>query len=113
MSLRVNPQLLNQSFDYYEFKEEDMWGALSFLEPVTVKQVRIDEAPGTVAIASDVPRVVSQAIAFAYASDTTPFLEFKRRSKVVTKNGEYIINKIVKVNEPSQDKLWSVELELV
>jgi len=113
MSLRVNHKLLNQSFDYYEFEKEDVWAATTYKDPVTVKHVRIDEAPETVVIASDVPRVVCRAVAFAYASDTTPFLEFKRRAKVVTKNGEYIINKVVKINEPSQDKLWSVELELV
>jgi len=109
MALRVNPRLLTQSFDYYEFEDEDSWATSSFKEPIAIKNVRIDEAIETVGV----NRVVCKAIAFAYASDTTPFLEFKRRSKVVTKNGIYIINKVVRINEPFADKLWSVELELI
>lgn len=99
MALRINPRLLNQSFDYYEFMDIDIWGKASYKDPLTIKNVRIDEGVN--------------GIIFAYASEATPFIKFKRRSKVVTKNGTFIINKIVKINEPFEDKLWSVELELI
>ena len=113
MALRINPKLLKQSFDYYEFAGVDPWASSSYLEPITVKNVRIDEMPEVVQLSSNIYQVAYRAIAFIYASDTTPFFEFKRRSKIVTKNGTYTINRIVKVNEPFQDKLWSVELELI
>ena len=113
MALRINPNLLTQSFDYHEFEDKDSWATSSYKEPITVKNVRIDEALETAQVVAGVSRVVCKAIAFAYASDTAPFLEFKRRSKIVTKNGIYTINKVVKINEPFEDKLWSVELELI
>ena len=113
MSLRIDKHLLNQSFDYYEFEKEDTWASSSYKESITVNNVRIDENQEIVQISSGVSRVVCSAIAFIYVSDTTPLPEFKRRSKVVTKNGSYIINKIIKINEPFADKLWSVELELI
>jgi len=113
MALRINPKLLNQSFDYCEFEGEDIWATSSYKEPITIKNVRIDETLETAPISVGISRVVCKAIAFVYASDTTPFIEFKRRSKIVTKNGIYMINKVVKINEPFEDKLWSVELELV
>jgi len=113
MALRINPHLLTQSFDYHEFEGEDSWATSSYKEPITVKNVRIDETLEIAQISVGVNRVVCKAIAFVYASDTIPFLEFKRRSKIVTKNGIYTINKVVEINEPFEDKLWSVELELV
>ena len=113
MALRINPRLLNQSFDYHEFEEKDAWATSSYKEPITIQNVRIDETLETAPISTGISRVVCKAIAFIYASDTTPFIEFKRRSKIVTKNGIYTINKVVKINEPFEDKLWSVELELI
>jgi len=96
MALRVNPRLLVHSFEYHEFVKTDKWSKPTYQEPITVKNVRIDGN-----------------IAFCYASDTTPFIDFKRKSKIVTPNGSYLIDKIVNVNEPFTDKLWSVELELI
>ena len=113
MSLRINPRLLTQSFDYHEFEKADTWATPSFKEPITIKHVRIDETLETAQISTGISRVVCKAIAFVYASDTIPFIEFKRRSKIVTKHQIYTINKVVKINEPFKDKLWSIELELV
>ena len=96
MALRINPQLLINSFEYHEFESADTWSKPTYKEPITVNNVRIDDN-----------------IAFCYISDTTPFLEFKRKSKIITQNGSYTIDKIIKINEPFQDKLWSVELELI
>ena len=103
MSLRINPRLLTGSFDYYELEEMDTWSTPSYKEPITVKKVRID-VTGSLRV---------KAIAFVYASDTIPFIKFKKGSKITTSSGEYIISKVVEINEPFQDKLWSVELELV
>ena len=100
MALRINPRLLNESFDYYELEKEDAWASPTYKEPITVEKVRMDQVPNGI-------------IAFTYASDTTPFIKFKRRSKIVTKNGTYTINKVVNINEPFQDKVWSIELELI
>jgi len=120
MELRINPNLLTQSFEYHEFEEKNTWAKPSYKEPILINKVRIDEtletAPistATNGVALGISRVVCKAIAFTYASDTTPFIEFKERSKIVTKNDIYTINKVVKVNEPFEDKLWSVELELI
>ncbi|MCL2559271.1 MAG: minor capsid protein [Turicibacter sp.] len=113
MALRINPQLLNQSFEYHEFEEKDNWQTASYKAPITIKNVRLDETLETTPVSAGEGRVINKAIAFIYASDTTPFIAFKRQSKVVTNNGIYTINKVVKVNEPFKDKLWSVELELV
>ena len=113
MALRINPRLLTGQFEYHEFEETDTWAKLSYKELVLIKKVRIDEQPETAPISNGISRVVCKAIAYAYVSDTTPFVEFKERSKIVTKNGIYTINKVVKVNEPFEDKLWSVELELI
>ena len=113
MALRINPHLLNQSFDYHEFDDADTWARSSYKEPITIKNVRIDETMETAIILTGMSKIICKAIAFVYASDTNPFIEFKARSKVVTTNGIYIINKVVKVNEPFEDKLWSVELELI
>ena len=103
MALRINPRLLTQTFDYYELEEMDTWSTPTYKDPITVKKVRID-------VTGSLP---TKAIAFVYASDSTPFIKFKRQSKIVTTNGEYIINKVTPINEPFQDKLWSVELELI
>ena len=103
MALRINPKLLTQSFDYYELEEMDTWLTHSYKEKLTIKNVRIDVTGGS----------NPKAIAFMYASDTTPFIKFKRRSKIVTQNETYIINNVVKINEPFTDKVWSVELELI
>ena len=103
MALRINPRLLTQSFDYYELEEMNMWSTPTYKEPITVKKVRID----TTGV------LPTKAIAFVYASDSTPFIQFKRRSKIATEIGEYIINKIIEINEPFDKKVWSVELELI
>ena len=102
--MRINPKLLNQSFDYYAFKDADTWSTSTYAdEPITVNNVRIDEnLTGAY-----------NALAFIYASDTVPFIDFKRKSKIVTTNGTYIIDNIVKINEPFANKIWSVELELI
>jgi len=103
MALRINPHLLTQSFDYYELEEMDTWSTPTYKEPITVQNVRIDTT-GT---------LPTKAIAFVYASDSVPFIQFKKRSKIATETGEYIINKIIEINEPFQDKTWSIELELI
>ena len=96
MSLRVRKDLLIHQFDYYEFESEDVWQKATYEEPITIKNTRIDGN-----------------IIFVYASDTTPFIEFKRRSKIVTSNGTFMINNITKIDEPFTNKIWSVELELI
>jgi len=113
MALRINPRLLTEQIEYHEFEETNIWARPSYKEPILIKKVRIDQQPETAPMSNGISRVVCKAIAYAYTSDTTPFPEFKERSKIVTKNGIYTINKVVKVNEPFEDKLWSVELELV
>ena len=120
MALRINPRLLTQQFEYHEFEKTNAWAKPSYKEPILIKKVRIDQTPETAPMSSatngvalGTSKVICKAIAYAYASDTTPFPEFKKRSKIVTKNAIYTINKVVKVNEPFEDKLWSVELELV
>jgi len=113
MALRINPRLLTQSFEYHEFEEKNTWAKPSYKEPILINKVRIDETLETTSISTGLSKVNCKAIAFTYASDTTPFIEFKERSKIVTKNGIYTVGKVVKVNEPFEDKLWSVELELI
>jgi len=115
MALRINPRLLTQQFEYHEFEKTNAWAKPSYKEPILIKKVRIDQTPETAPTngITGTSKVICKAIAYAYASDTTPFTEFKERSKIVTKNAIYTINKVVKVNEPFEDKLWSVELELV
>jgi hypothetical protein len=103
MALRINPRLLTQSFDYYELEEMDTWSTPTYKEPVTINNVRID----TTGV------LPTKAIAFVYASDSIPFPKFTKRSKIVTETGEYIINKIIEINEPFDKKVWCVELELV
>ena len=103
MALRVNPRLLTHSFDYYELEKMDAWSTPTYKEPITINNVRIDTT-GT---------LPTKAIAFVYASDTTPFIPFTKQSKIATETATYIINKIIEINEPFQDKIWSVELELI
>ena len=105
MMPRINSRLLNQNFDYYEFEAEDAWAKATYKEPITVNHIRIDEHEQSAG------NYIS--VAFVYKSHTTPFLNFKRRSKIVAQNKTYIINDVVKINEPLTDQLWSVELELI
>jgi len=96
MPLRINPKLLIHNFEYHEYESANEWATPKYKDKVTVKNARIEEN-----------------VAFCYASDTTPFPEFKRRSKIVTKDGEFIIVKVVKIDEPFKNEPWSVELELI
>ena len=96
MSLKVRKDLLIHQFDYYEFESEDAWAKATYKAPITIKNTRIDGK-----------------VAFVYASDTTPFIPFKRLSKIVTANDTLMINNVVTINEPFTDRIWSIELELV
>jgi len=115
MALRINPRLLTGQFEYHEFEETNTWAKPSYKQPILIKKARIETQLETAPMMEGVgmSKVICKAIAYAYASDTTPFLEFKERSKIETQNGIYTINRVVKVNEPFEDKLWSVELELI
>ena len=106
--------MLVDSFEYHEFEGigEVFAGSDKYRDPVVVKNVKIDYQSSYTRDDTEADKRPS-AIIFCYASDTTPFMNFKARSKVVINGTEAIISKVLPYNEPHRNELWSIELEVI
>jgi len=112
--LKVDKRMLVDSFDYVEWvgKGEVFAGDDQYKDPVTIDYVRIDYQSGFSRDKTEAKHSV-KAIIFCYASATTPFMNFKERSKVIIDGKEYVIETVVPCKEPHRNTLWSIELEVV
>lgn len=111
-TLKVDMRWLTDEFYYYEFTgETDDYNAEIYKEPQLVKNCKIE-------LISQFNRKKmktdddTQAVIFCYASATTPFKLFKKRSKVSIFGEEYEIKRVLPFKEPSGTELWSIEIEV-
>ena len=110
--LKVDSRWLTDEFCYFEFTgETDDYGVEMYEEPQLIKNCKIE-------LISQFNRKSmktdndTNAVIFCYASATTPFLQFKKRSKVSILGEEYEIKKVLPFKEPSGNELWSIEIEV-
>ena len=110
--LNVDTSWLNDEFYYFEFTgETDDYGLELYEEPQLIEYCKVE-------LISQFNRKSmktddeTKAIIFCYASATTPFQLFKKRSKVIILGEEYEINSVLPYKEPKGIELWSIEIEV-
>lgn len=114
MMPNIDARLLTDSMIYHEFESTDHWHKPTYKESCTINGIRLEENLITESIGNGTSRIISRAIAFVYASGTTPFVTtFKRHSKIEANGKIYTINRVINIKEPFTHKIWSIELELI
>ncbi|MBC1522414.1 minor capsid protein [Listeria aquatica] len=110
---RVPQKILVDSFEYLEYEGTDDYSKALYKEPVLITNVRIDQE-SSFSRSKEETASQNTAVVFCYAERTTPFLDFKKQSKVMFSDGsEGIIKKVIPVNEPFENKVWCYELEVI
>lgn len=112
MALNVDPSWLIDSFEYFEFIKNDTMQKPIYKSSEIIENVRIDR---NVVFSRDSKetKVLADGVIFCFASDTTPFVEFKEQSKVKYDGRDRIIKKVIPNYEPDSKVLWSYELEVL
>lgn len=92
--------------------EKDDWGNDLYEDPVTIKNVRVDDA--TVFSRDQTQtKILAEAVIFVDAKNSSPIIEFKEQSKVRFNNREYVIKKIVPCYHPNKNDIHHWELEVI
>lgn len=110
--LKMDRRLLVDSFVYEEFLGKGKKGESLFGKPVVISLCRIDKNIQVSSSKNDNNKTYD-SIVFCYSDWTTPFIEFKERSKITYDGSIKIIQKVVPVVEPYSNKLFSYELEVI
>jgi len=109
-ALQVDKRLLYDSFMYQELKERTRFETDEYSEPTEVEFVKIDRNE-VYEIKGKERKKVANGIIFCYAAHTTPFIKFKKESKVVFNGGEHTIVKVIQLDHPYKKEVWGYELE--
>jgi len=111
-TLKVNKNWLVDEFIYREYTgKTDRHNQELYIDPIRVENCKIDFVSSFKRQKNSVDDD-TQAIIFCFASATTPFKLFKKRSKVEVYGEMYEIIKVFPYREPQSKELWSIELEV-
>lgn len=110
--VRMDKRVLVDRFEYLEYDGKNRYHQPTFKEPVTVANVRIDRNAVFSRDANEA-KILANAVIFCYADHTEPFKDFKEQSKVVFDGKDHIIQRVIYVTNPYNDRPFAYELEVV
>lgn len=110
--VKMDKRVLVDRFEYLEYDGKDRYHQPAFKELVTVTNVRIDRNTVFSRDANEA-KVLANAVIFCYADHTTPFQEFKEQSKIIFDGKEHILQRVIYVTNPYNNKPFAYELEVL
>lgn len=103
--------MLFESFGYKEYLGRDGYNS-KYADEITIENVRIDR--GSIYSASTSGKVLLyNTLIICYPGITEPVPTFKEQSKVTIDGVEQVIQKVILNKEPTNNAIYSIELELV
>lgn len=109
---RPPKKFLIHDIQYMEHVGNDDWQKPVFADPVTVKNVRVDNTP-EYSVDADGLSLRYNALVFCYNGLSEPFPEFKTQSRIIFDGNEHTITRVVPVYEAYSDAIYSYELEVI
>lgn len=103
---------LIDSFIYEENDGLSEWSEVQYKEPQVVYFCRIDR-DATFNSSASGRQLIYKAVLFCYQDLTVPMLEFKTDSRITFDGQEHTIVRVIKNYEPFNNRLYSVEIEVV
>lgn len=103
---------LIHEFDYFEHSGTDDYSNVIYADPLKIKNTRVDEST-TFSRDATQNKIESNAVIFIDAKHSSPLPEFKEESKIMFKNREYTIKKVIPFYHPHKDAVRHYEIEVI
>jgi hypothetical protein len=108
----VPKNMLNDSFVYEEFEDEDRNGVPIYKDPVEVEHVKFEKKKAWHRDSNEATLKRNGRL-FCYSAHTTPFLNFQEKARVTVDGQEYIINAVNEYDEPFSKNRTIYELSVI
>lgn len=108
----VPKNMLNDSFVYEEFEDDDRNGVPIYKDPVDVENVKFEEKKAWHRDSNEAALKRNGRL-FCYSDHTTPFLSFKEKARVTVDEQRYIINGVNVYDDPFDKRRTIYELSVI